>query len=407
VCTRVGLSYPAQVKFNSREYMKASQLNFTPMLSLAPSYASEYFKVEKPAEFAESSNKFDITSVDNSDQFSKTSQRKLKNYIDWFVEQSKIKRVTNLKTKKDKFYKLNLITLTLPFEQFHSDQEIKKTLLNQFLIEAKKRWLMYNYIWRAEKQKNGNIHFHIVSDVFVPWQECRECWNRICDKLDLVKLYTARMKERFELGFNITQEEIKKYSMHVLKERYKSGKKTGWTNPNSVDVHSLYNINNVGSYLTKYLTKKVESDLEQFNYTPGTPPEIVEILEKQKEEYLSKKQVQGRNWFVSDNIRRYCKNLTIEIKEEIVPVCLEAFTEIKDLIINNQFITVIKKGAQYFSRKSQLIKKLYDKHIEEMRIKLHHGRNYDCLWKIKNMKINFSVAQKVKLKPIQLNLFNT
>jgi len=405
VRARIGLSYPAQLKFNVHEYMNNHYVKYTPMLSLAPSYASEYFKVEKSSDCLAPFDRFDITTVDNSDQFSKTSQKKLKNYIDWFVEQSKMKRVTNLKTKKDKFYKLNLITLTLPFEQFHSDQEIKNKLLNQFLVEAKKRWFMHNYIWRAEKQKNGNIHFHIVSDVFVPWQECRQVWNRICDKLDLVKMYTARMKERFELGFNVTPEELEKYSIHVLKSRYKSGKKTGWSDPNSVDVHSLYNINNVGAYLTKYLTKKEEINLEQFVATAGAPSEIVDLLEKQKAEYLSKKSVTGRNWFVSDNIRHYCKNLTLEIKDDIKDLCLEAFTEMKDYIINNEFVTVIKKGAQYFSKKSKLIKQAYDKHIEDMRAKLHPGCNANCLWKIKHLQINLQKAATPKLQPCQLNLF--
>ena len=67
-------------------------------------------------------------------------------------------------------YKLTFITLTLPSKQIHSDNEIKSKCLNQFLIELKKNHSVSRYIWKAEKQENNNIHFHIIADKFIKWQ---------------------------------------------------------------------------------------------------------------------------------------------------------------------------------------------------------------------------------------------
>ena len=64
-------------------------------------------------------------------------------------------------------YKLALITLTLPSAQRHPDEEIKSKLLNQFLIELKNKFQVRDYIWKAEKQENGNIHFHILINKYI------------------------------------------------------------------------------------------------------------------------------------------------------------------------------------------------------------------------------------------------
>jgi hypothetical protein len=383
--------------------MAYQRINFTPMISLAPSYATNYFKVDTEANYVSNTVKFDISSCDNSDKFSDNSRKKLKNYIDWFCEQAKYKDTLSVKHRKHIFWKLNMITLTLPYEQHYSDQIIKQKLLNQFLIESKKLWKMNNYIWRGEKQKNGNIHFHILSDVFIPWKECRSTWNRICDKLDLVKLYSLRQKKKYEFGFHATPEELQKFSIHILKKRWREGKKTGWTDPNSVDIHSLKSINNVGAYVTKYLTKKEDEDLKEFEYSQGTPSGIIEILEKKKSDYLSKVQVHGRNWYVSDNIRKYCKNLCFEIKDNIKLLCTSLFSD-SDILLNyNQFFSVVKKGVKFFCSKSNYIKSLYNKYISRMKLLLNPPGNYNCLDKILHHK--FHTFENISLAPnfIQLN----
>ena len=123
------------------------------------------------------------------------------------------------------------MTVTLASEQIHSDSEIKRKLLNPFLSELSRLCLKkkdsgsqssgdltINYLWRAEKQKNGNIHFHLIIDRFIPVQTVNAIWNRIQDRLG----YVMRSSAMF---------------------------------PNGVDIELIYDANDLKSYLAKYLDK--------------------------------------------------------------------------------------------------------------------------------------------------------
>jgi len=160
----------------------------------------------------------------NHNKLSNNAKRKSKRAIKYLLFNANEKKVYNPKFKSSFSFKVGFITLTLPSEQIHTDQEIKSICLNQFLIEAKKKWCLINYIWKAERQQNGNIHFHILSDKFIPHQELRNVWNRIINKLGYVDKYKEKHHKK---------------------------------NPNSTDIHSLYKIKNIYSYISKYMTKQV------------------------------------------------------------------------------------------------------------------------------------------------------
>lgn len=145
--------------------------------------------------------------------------------------------VKSAKGKNDSWDKyLAFITLTLPSKQVHSDREIKRKCLNTFLIYAARKWGVNTYIWKAEKQKNGNIHFHIIVNRFCPHQEVKQVWNDILKPLGYIEAYQ---------------------------------KKNGQKEPNSTDVHGLYKdkknqpIGNLGAYMAKYVSK-VELDSKLF-----------------------------------------------------------------------------------------------------------------------------------------------
>ena len=153
---------------------------------------------------------------------SKKANNRVNTAIDWLVLLSKEKESLNHKFQTFYKWKLNFVTLTLSSKQIHPDSIIKSKLLNQFLIEIKKKYNTKHYFWRAESQANGNIHFHIVFDKFIPWQDCRDRWNRIQNKLGYVD------------NFNL---------------------KYGHSNPNSTDIHSLKKVENIAGYLSKYCSK--------------------------------------------------------------------------------------------------------------------------------------------------------
>jgi len=119
-------------------------------------------------------------------------------------------------------YHLTFCTLTLSANQIHCDKLIKREILNTFLIYLKRKSNLQNYIWISEKQKNGNIHFHLILDRYVHYSHIREIWNFAQEKLGYISEF-----ERVN----------------------------GHRNPNSTDIKALKNINNPSAYLIKYISK--------------------------------------------------------------------------------------------------------------------------------------------------------
>lgn len=177
--------------------------------------------------------------------------------------------------EKDK-RKLTFITLTLSSKQMHSDLFIKKNLLFRFIETLQVKYNLKHYLWRAERQQNGNIHFHIIVDIFIHHSLLRYIWN---DK---------------QKQFGYLNDYIEKY---------------GRENPNSTDVKFIKDVSIIEKYVSKYITKneslqKIEGHVwgcsaALRNLTPYTNlldsylSEIVLSLNKEKklkvysEEYFS------------------------------------------------------------------------------------------------------------------------
>lgn len=158
----------------------------------------------------------------NHNNLSIQAKRKLTKSIKYLIYTASEKIAYNNKTKSTFKFKVNMVTLTLSSKQIHSDQEIKSKCLNQLLIELKQFYRVDNYVWKSEYQTNGNIHFHILTDKFIPWNELQNRWNRIQNKLGYIDRMTFEPKHK---------------------------------QPNSTDIHSLYKINNIAAYCTKYMSK--------------------------------------------------------------------------------------------------------------------------------------------------------
>ena len=198
---------------------------------------------------------------ENTDHRGLISQKaaiRIKKGIDWLLVLAQDKKYYNIKKGKDYQFKLAFITLTLSALQRHTDNTIKSQLLNQFLIEAKKKWRVVHYLWRAEPQKNGNIHFHILVDKFCPWSEVRDTWNRIQNKLGYVSRYRNEMKRFHASGFRVRKNLLNKWAYKSQLRAYRTGSKNDWNSPNSTDVHSIRLIHNLPAYLAKYCIKNKE-----------------------------------------------------------------------------------------------------------------------------------------------------
>lgn len=114
-----------------------------------------------------------------SGQLSKKASSKIKHVYTWLVASSYYKEVYSRKDGKRFWFKLNFITLTLSSPQIHSDQYIKDKMLSSFIQWLQRKNGVRSYIWKAEAQGNGNIHFHITTDKFIHHNAIRLKWNSI------------------------------------------------------------------------------------------------------------------------------------------------------------------------------------------------------------------------------------
>lgn len=191
-------------------------------------------------------------------RISPVAYKKITRAIDYLVYVARPKKLPNTYYGKGLRFYLAFITLTLSSEQIHTDQEIKTHLLNQFLIEMQNKWKVNNYLWRAEKQKNGNIHFHLICDKFIPWNDLRNTWNRIQQKLGYVTRYRENRILWHRTGFHFDPQLAPQWSYKAQRKAWREGLRTDWQNPNSTDVHSIRHVRKVNAYFKKYMTKQGE-----------------------------------------------------------------------------------------------------------------------------------------------------
>lgn len=263
--------------------------------------------------------------IKNPFNISKASKRKMMDSINSMYMLSN-PRTINMKNNKQIFnYKMSFITLTLPSKQAHSDTVIKHQALNQFLIELRKNYDIQNYVWKAELQKNDNIHFHLLLDKYVDFQALRRRWNRCINKLGYVDKYQAHMQKMSLTDYHSLRNKNGKASFDDSSKAYAKGKACNWSNPNSVDVRSVYGKRQLASYLAKYITKS-------FNNEAATGEELKRQL------------AFGRSWSRSYSLvqLKYQNKYLLEHVQPLIRYLREETKHVKQII--GDFFTVF-----YFS----------------------------------------------------------
>lgn len=183
------------------------------------------------------------------------------------------------------------VTLTLPVKQVHSDEDLRRYCFGpfiQYLTGDREKglsgWGVRSYLWVAETQKNGNLHFHVLIDRAIPWRRIRDAWNRCLERLNYITDYGDWQRAVYRNGFRVRKEMLehalekarfrakqqkKKFTARdraavVRRETdrqrraYDEGVACDWTDPNSTDIHAIQNIKKLTAYVTKYMTKEPE-----------------------------------------------------------------------------------------------------------------------------------------------------
>lgn len=187
------------------------------------------------------------------------ARRRLVNAINWLLLASKKKRIYCNKLKVWSSFRISFITLTIPTTEHDlSDEYIKKKVLHGFLANCAKNYGLKNYVWKAERNKNGNIHFHLTTDMYLHHSEIRRIWNNVLRTHGIMQHYTSKMSKLTLEQYIALRTKQGAEDVQAIKKAFLLGTSEGWENPNSTDVHSVKNIRDLGAYLADYMAKKEE-----------------------------------------------------------------------------------------------------------------------------------------------------
>lgn len=246
-----------------------NEIEQIPYFSINPSRICTYTRPERRKVYDKSAWQLDLKGfkkLEASSNLSDRASKRLRRALGWMLFLSDWKKVVQKSSGKKFSFKISFITLTLSSKQKHSDMDIKKQCLHNFLDIIRKRYNVSKYIWRAEAQGNGNIHFHIICDKYIPWSDVRKIWNVQQERLDYVSNFV-----RNQLGGGLQRDIFGGSGAKVPASAFISRKESienilsAWS-PNSTDVHAIKNIKKLYEYLCKYMAKKndrrpIEGDL--------------------------------------------------------------------------------------------------------------------------------------------------
>lgn len=150
-------------------------------------------------------------------------RKRIAKAVTLLIQSTEAKQFYSPVTGKKVNFKIGFVTLTVSDTTKNlTAKEAHKLLLEPFLRICRLKYKVNNYIWKAELQKRGQIHYHLTVDRFIHWRAIRNDWNKLQQKHGLLESYFK------------------------LKGHYDA---------NSTDVHSVRKIQNLEAYLVKYLSK--------------------------------------------------------------------------------------------------------------------------------------------------------
>lgn len=256
-------------------------------------------------------------------ELSAKARRRIVTAMQWMIFLSP-KNTTYCKIQKMKFnFSVNFITLTLSSVQIHSDKYIVHKMLRPMLKYLMRKGCKL-YLWKAETQDNGNIHFHITTNHYIYWKSLRNKWNSIQKKHGYLKKYFDE---------------------------------NGDHDANSTDVHAVKNDKGIISYMTKYMLKNDRFKKDQKKKYLIINHYYCDMLnEKDSEGKSIKRFIECALWNCSTELSKYRLNITEEESE---------FNVMMNFIKKNSNILDCNHGTLFQYRDKNIFTEVF-KRFEEL-----------------------------------------
>lgn len=193
------------------------------------------------------------------------AKKRLTKAVNLLVQSSAGQWIENPITKRLHYHRLSFITLTVSTsEQNLTARQAYDRLFVHFLQWLRRTKKVSTYVWKAELQKRGQIHYHITCPDWIHWQEIRDKWNNLQRAAGITDSY---------------------YREH------------GHYDPNSTDIHAVKGIDKLAGYLVKYMTKENEAD----ETTDGKVWDCSENLKKAK--YFTVEMNENKREYIRKELR--------------------------------------------------------------------------------------------------------
>ncbi len=202
--------------------------------------------------------------------------KRIKRAINLLIMSSPKRRIYNPIIQKEHDFQLAFLTLTVSAKSsFLTAKDGYDRLLSHFLQWMRRTKKVKSFVWKAELQQRGQIHYHITFNIFIPHEEIRKKWNELQRREGLLDEYFEE-KNHYE--------------------------------PNSIDIHSVQKIENLAGYMVKYMAKDQDSDPVMKADAAGEMPVEAasawgSILSCYPENTVDKCRTIGKVWDCSSNLK--------------------------------------------------------------------------------------------------------
>lgn len=150
------------------------------------------------------------------------ARKRLLSAIDILIQRNPTHRIYNPISESEHDFSINFITLTIASNRMIEAREGYDALLSKWIRYMRDKYGVKEYVWKAELQERGQLHYHVATNQFIPWQVIRWKWNSLMKQEGLLNDY-AREHGNF--------------------------------NPNSVDVHAVESEEDILGYISKEIAK--------------------------------------------------------------------------------------------------------------------------------------------------------
>lgn len=157
------------------------------------------------------------------------SRRRLLKALEMFGLVVEERYLINPYSGKRMCFHSSFVTLTIPIEITEAqEKEVVSKLLKGWLQMMNRGYGMKEYVWRAERTKEGRLHVHVVMDVPVHMKSVQNCWNKLLRKSGMLDRYALENGHYSAPSTHIkgvkSRKVIRKYMSKYMGKSEKSGK---------------------------------------------------------------------------------------------------------------------------------------------------------------------------------------